>query len=96
MPRFPLAQRPWHREGPCSCLLLPQLSAVEAGGSTAFIAANFSVPVVKVSPSPAWFRGAKPQLWGSLLCLGTPAQFWVANPNSRDPGHVLGGSNPQS
>lgn len=29
-------------------LLLFQLSAVEAGGSTAFIYANFSVPVVKV------------------------------------------------
>lgn len=40
-------------------LLLFQLSAVEAGGSTAFIYANFSVPVVKV-------RGTctSPQEWG--------------------------------
>lgn len=33
-------------------LLLFQLSAVEAGGSTAFIYANFSVPVVKVRETP--------------------------------------------
>lgn len=40
--------------------LLFQLSAVEAGGSTAFIYANFSVPVVKV-------RGTctRSQEWGT-------------------------------
>lgn len=39
----------------------PQLSSVEAGGSTAFIYANFSVPVMEVNI----IRGAK----SSLFCL---------------------------
>lgn len=46
---FPVQRSTTGKGGPrLLFLLLFQLSAVEAGGSTAFIYANFSVPVVKV------------------------------------------------
>lgn len=80
-------------------LLLFQLSAVEAGGSTAFIYANFSVPVVKV-------RGTctSPQEWGMvggghsspisyLLQRVTGEPIAIPNPNLQLP-DVLGCPSP--
>lgn len=65
-------------------LLLFQLSAVQAGGSTAFIYANFSVPVVKVRGHVEFLGAGKGgrcslylsscrELWPSLSRCQTPA-----------------------
>lgn len=62
-------------------LVLFQLSAVEAGGSTAFIYANFSVPVVKVRGTwNLWEQGKE----DAALCIsalaGSCGQANDANP----------------
>lgn len=58
-------------------LLLFQLSAVEAGGSTAFIYANFSVPVVKVRETCMSPPGAgKGRGDAALLCLISRRELW--------------------
>lgn len=56
-------------------LLLFQLSAVEAGGSTAFIYANFSVPVVKVRETHTNPPGAGTGD-AALLCLISHRDLW--------------------
>lgn len=61
-------------------LLLLQLSAVGAGGSTAFVHANLSVPVVKVR-GPAASRGE----WGDTGLLHPIAHRVMPNPNAGAP-----------
>lgn len=58
-------------------LLLFQLSAVEAGGSTAFIYANFSVPVVKVRETPMSPPGVGTGDT-ALLCLVSRRELWLS------------------
>lgn len=59
-------------------LLLLQLSAVEAGGSTAFVYANFSVPVVKVRGGPA--RASRERGRGDAALVSRLSQGFAAEP----------------
>lgn len=85
-----------------------QLSAVEAGGSTAFIYANFSVPVVKVRGEQGR-GGTHAALWGRISCreswlnpsrcpknpdLNPPDHFGAPKPNPGARVSILGVPNP--
>lgn len=85
-----------------------QLSAVEAGGSTAFIYANFSVPVVKVRGERGR-EGTHAALWGRISCreswlspsrcpknpdLQLPDHFGAPKPNPGACVSILGVPNP--
>lgn len=74
-------------------LLLFQLSAVEAGGSTAFIYANFSVPVVKVRGTcgNTGSREGRTLLSVSQLLQGVVVKpLLMPNPSPGAPSSVLG------
>ncbi|NXD73303.1 P4HA3 hydroxylase, partial [Eolophus roseicapillus] len=63
-------------------LLLPQLSAVEAGGATAFISANISVPVLKNAALFWWNLRRSGAGAGDTLHAACPVlagDKWVAN-----------------
>jgi len=89
-------------------LLLFQLSAVEAGGSTAFIHANFSVPVVKVRENRTSGEGETQRSCVSSLAgscgqachdakpqrRGSLICFGVLNPSPGAPGSLQGESDP--